>query len=176
MEIVNSGSSDCCLIVRPDSDQASEIGSLQNSQSWRIIVRLFVAHRRRAKRVNPKISTIDDYIANAPANTQGKLKQLRALIRKLAPAAQEKISYRMPTFYLNGNLVHFAVHTNHIGFYPTSSGITKFEDELTTYVHAKGSVQFPLEQPLPVDLITRIVESRVAENQKKGESGRARKN
>ena len=90
------------------------------------------------------------------------------LIRFAAPGAQEKISYQMPTFYLNGNLVHFAAYAKHIGFYPTPSGIEKFKRELSEYKHAKGSVQFPQGEPLPVDLIEKIVRFRVEENLNKG--------
>ena len=108
--------------------------------------------------------SIDAYIATFPKHVQDILNTLRATIRAAAPDAEEKISYQMPTFTLKGNLVHFAAHTNHIGFYPTPSGIAAFQDELSGYKGAKGSVQFPLEQPLPLDLIHRIVQFRVAEN------------
>lgn len=108
--------------------------------------------------------TIDDYIAGFPPTVQTKLQALRNVIREAAPAATETISYRMPTFVLNGNLVHFAGYARHLGFYPTPSAIVAFEAELAPYVHAKGSVQFPLDQPLPVDLIRKMVEFRVAEN------------
>lgn len=114
--------------------------------------------------MSAEITTIDDYIASFPEDVQAKLTELRKLIQAIAPEAVEKISYRIPTFYLSGNLVHFAAYANHIGFYPTSSGIARFEDELSTYKHARGSVQFPLDVPLPIDLITRIVTFRVAEN------------
>jgi uncharacterized protein YdhG (YjbR/CyaY superfamily) len=95
------------------------------------------------------------------------LKQLRKIIREQAPQAQEKISYQMPTFYLNGNLVHFAAHTKHIGFYPTPSGIEAFKSKLSKYKNSKGSVQFPIDEPLPIELIKRIVKFRVAEHTKK---------
>lgn len=121
-------------------------------------------------------SSIDAYIASFPAHVQAILTTLRTTIRAAAPDAEEKISYGMPTFSLKGNLVHFAAHTNHIGFYPTPSGIAAFQDELAAYKGAKGSVQFPLEQPLPLDLIQRIVQFRVAENlQKAATTGRKRK-
>ena len=90
-------------------------------------------------------------------------------IKESAPDAEEKISYQMPTFALHGNLVHFAAHKNHIGFYPTPSGIEAFKDELSEYKWAKGSVQFPLEKPLPYDLVSKIVKFRVAENIKRAE-------
>jgi uncharacterized protein YdhG (YjbR/CyaY superfamily) len=110
---------------------------------------------------------IDDYIAQFPDDVRQILTRIRAVIKEAAPQATEKISYQMPTFYLNGNLVHFAVHKRHIGFYPTPSGIEAFKEELSAYQGAKGSVQFPLDQPIPYDLIRRIVQFRVAENQKK---------
>jgi uncharacterized protein YdhG (YjbR/CyaY superfamily) len=111
-----------------------------------------------------KITTIDEYIAIFPEEVQAKLRQLRTVIHTAAPDATEKISYQMPTFYLNGNLVHFAALKNHIGFYPTPSGIENFKEELKSYKSSKGAVQFPLDQPLPLDLIARIVQFRVTEN------------
>ena len=112
-------------------------------------------------------SSIDAYIGSFPQETQKILEEIRATIRAAAPDAQEKISYKIPTFALKGNLVHFAAFKNHIGFYPTPSGIQAFERELSVYASAKGSVQFPIEQPMPLELITRIVKFRVAENLKK---------
>jgi uncharacterized protein YdhG (YjbR/CyaY superfamily) len=112
-------------------------------------------------------ATIDEYIQGFPEPVQSKLKELRRLVQEIAPEAQEKISYQMPTFYLNGNLVHFAAHPKHIGFYPAPSGIAEFKAELSRYKHAKGSVQFPLDEPLPMDLIQKIVVFRVEENRKK---------
>ena len=108
--------------------------------------------------------TIDDYIAACPKNVQDILEKVRATIRKAAPEAEETIDYQMPTFKLKGNLVHFAAHKKHIGFYPTPSGIAKFKDEISAYEWAKGSVQFPLDKPIPYDLISRITEFRVKEN------------
>ena len=110
------------------------------------------------------VTTIDQYINGFPDDVRRILNQLRATIRAAAPEASEKISYRMPTYYYNGNLVHFAAHPHHIGFYPTPSGIEAFKDELVDYKGAKGSVQFPIDQPLPLDLIARIVKHRVHEN------------
>jgi len=115
----------------------------------------------------PGYATIDDYIRAAPKAVQERLTAIRKLIREAAPEAQEKISYRIPTFSLNGNLVHFGAHTNHIGFYPTPSAIVKFKRELSKYASSKGAVQFPLEEPLPVDLIRKIVVFRVGENTRK---------
>jgi uncharacterized protein YdhG (YjbR/CyaY superfamily) len=112
-------------------------------------------------------TTIDDYIAQFPPEIQKILAEIRAIVREIAPDATEKISYQMPTFFLNGNLVHFAAFKHHIGFYPTPTGIEAFQEELSAYKGAKGSVQFPLDQPMPFDLIRRIVEYRVAENTKK---------
>jgi uncharacterized protein YdhG (YjbR/CyaY superfamily) len=113
-------------------------------------------------RTAPK--TIDEYIAGFPDDVQAILKKIRMTIRKAAPDAQETISYQIPTFTLKGNLVHFAAYKNHIGFYPTSTGIEKFKKELSVYKGAKGSVQFPLDQPVPFELISKIVKFRVKEN------------
>jgi uncharacterized protein YdhG (YjbR/CyaY superfamily) len=108
--------------------------------------------------------TIDDYIAGYPADVQAILQQIRQTIHETAPEATEAISYGMPTFKLNGNLVHFGAFKNHIGFYPVPSGMAAFKDELAAYKQGKGSVQFPLNQPMPLDLIRRIVEFRVEES------------
>jgi uncharacterized protein YdhG (YjbR/CyaY superfamily) len=113
--------------------------------------------------------SIDEYIATFPEVTQKILEELRATIKASAPEAEEKISYQMPTFALKGNLVHFAAWKNHIGFYPTSSGTQAFKHELSIYEGAKGSVKFPIEKPLPLELISRIVKFRVAENLKSAE-------
>ncbi|MBI1277318.1 MAG: hypothetical protein GC179_04240 [Anaerolineaceae bacterium] len=112
-------------------------------------------------------ASIDEYIATFPKAIQERLQDMRATIKAAAPDATEKISYQMPTFYLNGNLVHFAAYKNHIGFYPTPQGIEEFKDELSVYAGAKGSVQFPLDQPLPLELVSRVVQFRAAENRKK---------
>lgn len=111
--------------------------------------------------------TIDDYIKAQPPKTQKMLKELRAAIKAAAPKAGETINYAIPTFTLNGNLVHFAAFDKHIGFYPTPSGIEAFKKELAAYEGAKGSVKFPLDKPLPLRLVTRIVKFRVAEQMKK---------
>jgi uncharacterized protein YdhG (YjbR/CyaY superfamily) len=115
-------------------------------------------------------NSIDEYILQFSQEVQEILKALRSVIKESAPDAQEKISYQMPTFDLHGNLVHFAAYKNHIGFYPAPSGIEAFKDELSIYKGAKGSVQFPIEKPLPYELIREIVKFRVAENTKKAES------
>jgi uncharacterized protein YdhG (YjbR/CyaY superfamily) len=109
-------------------------------------------------------ATVDEYIASFPEETQAKLRELRAVIRAAAPEAEEKISYQMPTFYLKGNLVYYAGWKKHIGFYAIPSANEAFVNELAAYAVSKGAVQFPLDQPLPVDLITRMVRFRVAEN------------
>lgn len=108
--------------------------------------------------------TIDEYIAGFPQDVQVLLEQVRQTIRAAAPEAEETIKYQMPTFMLNGNLVYFAAFKKHIGFYPIPSGIDAFKEELSRYEGGKGSVKFPLDQPLPLDLIRRIVEHRVQEN------------
>ena len=113
--------------------------------------------------------SIDEYIATFPQEIQKMLEELRATIKAAAPKAQEKISYQMPAFALKGNLVYFGAYKNHIGFYPTSSGIQAFKKELSIYEGAKGTVRFPIDKPLPLDLISRIVKFRVAENLKKAE-------
>jgi len=107
---------------------------------------------------------IDEYIAGFSPEVQAILEKIRLTIRQAAPGAQEKISYQMPTFTLNGNLVHFAAFKNHIGFYPVPSGIAAFKKELAIYKGGKGSVQFPLDQLIPYRLISRIVKFRVKEN------------
>lgn len=111
--------------------------------------------------------SIDEYINTFPEPIQKKLVEMREAIREQAPQAQEKINYQMPTFYLNGNLVHFAAFSKHIGFYPAPSGIEAFKEKLSRYKSAKGSVQFPLDEPLPIELIKEIVRFRVAENMQK---------
>lgn len=107
---------------------------------------------------------IDKYISNFPKDIQELLEKVRLTIKKAAPEAKEAIKYGIPTFQLNGNLVHFAGFDKHIGFYPTPSGIQTFKKELSTYKSAKGSVQFPLNIPLPLELISKIVKFRVKEN------------
>ncbi|WP_083258583.1 DUF1801 domain-containing protein [Cellulosilyticum sp. I15G10I2] len=114
--------------------------------------------------------SIDEYIAQFPEQVQIILEELRKAIKESAPDAQEKISYQMPTFSLHGNLVHFAAFKKHIGFYPAPTGIEAFKQELSGYKGAKGSVQFPIDKPLPYDLIRKIVKYRAAENIKKAES------
>lgn len=109
----------------------------------------------------------NEYISGFPENVKEILERLRTIIRKAAPAAEEAISYGIPAFKLNGILVFFAAYKNHIGFYPTPSGIAAFKKELSAFEGARGSVQFPLDKPLPSALITKIVKFRVKENSKK---------
>jgi len=117
----------------------------------------------------PGFNTIDEYIATFPEAVQRKLQEVRVTIKVSAPDAVEKISYQMPTFYLHGNLIHFAAFKNHIGLYPTPNGIQAFNNELSIYESGKGSVQFPLDKPLPLELIKKIVKFRVEENIRKSE-------
>ena len=113
------------------------------------------------------LKNIDDYIAGFPQEVQQKLQKIRETIRDAAPDAVEKISYQMPTFALEGNLVHFAAFKHHIGFYPAPRGIEAFQEELSAYEGGKGSVKFPLDEPIPYDLIRRIVTFRVKDNLEK---------
>ena len=110
------------------------------------------------------VETIDEYISGFPKDVQAILKKIRATIRKAAPDAKEAIKYQIPTFVQNGNLVHFGAYKTHIGFYPTSKAIVKFKKELSPYAGAKGTVRFPLNKPIPFDLIGRIAKSRVQDN------------
>ena len=111
-------------------------------------------------------TSIDEYIHSFPKSTQEKLQEIKNLIKAEVPDAEEKISYQMPAFFLHRVLVYFAAYPKHIGFYPTASGIATFQKELSGYKHAKGSVQFPIDQSLPLDLIRKIVQFRVQEDKK----------
>jgi uncharacterized protein YdhG (YjbR/CyaY superfamily) len=111
-----------------------------------------------------KAPDIDSYIAAFPPPVRARLRKMRTAIRRAAPDAREKISYRIPTFALCGNLVHFGAYDHHIGFYPGASGVKKFARKLGAYEFAKGSVQFPHDRPLPLELVAEIVEFRLAEN------------
>lgn len=114
--------------------------------------------------------TIDEYIATFPQSTQKLLQQIRSVIAETAPDAKEAISYMMPTFKLNGNLIHFAGYKSHIGLYPGPVAIEAFKEELRQYETSKGAIQFPLDKPLPLDLVKKIVEYRVKQSVKKASS------
>jgi uncharacterized protein YdhG (YjbR/CyaY superfamily) len=114
-----------------------------------------------------KPETIDEYTSLHPPKVQELLEKIRMVIKKAAPDAIEAIKYQIPTFVLNGNLVHFGAYKNHIGFYPAPSGITVFKQELSVYEIGKGSIQFPFDKEIPFDMIGRIVEFRVQENLEK---------
>jgi len=115
-----------------------------------------------------RFETIDEYIAAFPRNVQDILEELRRVIRESAPESEETISYGIPTFDFNGrHLVHFAAYRNHVGFYPTSSGIAHFKKELSRYELSRGTVRFPINEPIPFDLVKKIVKYRVEENLKK---------
>ena len=114
-----------------------------------------------------KIESIDAYISQFPLDIQLILKKLRKVIKEAAPESSEKISYQMPTFVLNGNLIHFAAQKKHIGFYPTPSAIIAFEEALKDYKTSKGAIQFPFDKPIPYELVREIVLFRVAENKLK---------
>ena len=116
------------------------------------------------KSSDKKIQNINEYIYGFPNDVQKILRRIRETIQKAAPKAEETISYQIPTFKLNGNLVHFAAFKNHIGFYPTSSAIKKFSGELTTYNISKGTIRFPFDKKIPLGLISKITRYRVKEN------------
>ncbi|QJD84582.1 iron chaperone [Cohnella herbarum] len=118
--------------------------------------------------------SIDHYISHFPPEVREILRTLRKVIRDAAPDAKEKISYQMPTFEQQGNLVHFAAYKNHIGFYPGANGIHEFQPELAGYKGAKGSVQFPIDKPLPYELIRRIVQFRIVDNRRRAEAKTAK--
>ncbi len=112
-------------------------------------------------------AAVDEYIAQYPPDVRKILTRMRSVIKKAAPGAEEKISYKMPGYFLNGQLVWFGAHSTHIGLYPTAEGMEAFKKELVGYKQSKGAVQFPLDQPIPYDLVTKIVKHRVAHNLKK---------
>jgi len=122
-----------------------------------------------------KAKDIDEYIADFPADVQLLLQKVRTAIRKAAPKAEEAIKYQMPTFVLNGNLIHFAGYKNHIGLYPGSKPIEEFKDELSRYETSKGTVQLPLDKPIPVGLITKITKFCVKRNIERAVSREAAK-
>ena len=110
------------------------------------------------------MNTIDEYIELFDPNIQKTLKEIRDFIKKEAPEATEKISYGMPTFYLNGNLVHFAAFKDHYGFFPSPSGIEAFEKEYAPYRSGKGTLRFPFDQPIPWEIIQKVIHFRIKEN------------
>ena len=118
---------------------------------------------------------IDEYIAGFPKDVQKSLERIRRTIRKAAPDAEETISYKMPTFTLRGNLVYFAAYKKHIGLYPAPRGIEKFKKELSAYKGSKGTVRFPLDEPIPFELISRIVKFRVKDNLERAAARRKKK-
>ena len=124
----------------------------------------------KAKHQQP--TTIDEYIADFPKNVQERLQKVRATIKKAAPDAEEAIKYQIPTFVLHGNLIHFGGYQNHIGLYPGSRPIEAFKDELSRYEVSKGTVRFPLDQPLPVGLISKITKFCVKRNLEKAATKR----
>ena len=126
------------------------------------------------KAKNKAPANIDEYISGFPKEVQRMLHEIRSVIRSAAPDAEEAIKYQMPTFVLNGNLVHFAAFKKHIGFYPTPSAIEEFKDKLSKYHFSKGAIQFPLDKPIPLSLINKIVKFRVMETRQKL-SGKPRK-
>jgi len=121
-----------------------------------------------------KVETIESYISLQPEDIQWILQKLRQVIKEEAPEATEKISYQMPTFYLNGNLVHFAAQKHHIGFYPAPSAIEAFMEELSPYKTSKGAIQFPLDKPIPFDLVRRMVRYRVEEATRSAEQKKSK--
>ncbi len=127
----------------------------------------------RTDQTAPK--SIDEYIAGFPPDVQETLQKIRTTIRKAAPDAEETVKYGIPTFTLKGNLVHFGAYKEHIGFYPTPTGIEKFKKELSVHETSKGAVQFPLDRPIPFDLISEIVKFRVKENLEKAEAKKKKK-
>ena len=125
-----------------------------------------------AGKPRPKYATIDEYIAAFPEDVRKELEKLRRVIRGSAPRAEEAIAYGIPTFRLNGNLVHFAAFKGHISFFPTSSPIPVFKKELAPYKLSKGTIRFPLDRPIPYDLVKKIVRYRVRENLDKTPGGK----
>lgn len=127
----------------------------------------------QTKQTAPK--NIDEYIASFPGDIQESLQKIRSTIREAAPEAEETISYQMPAFRLKGILVYFAAFKEHISFFPTSSGIEEFKEELSGYKGGKGTIRFPLDKPIPFDLISRIVKFRVKENLEKAKAKEKKK-
>ncbi|HLJ12391.1 MAG TPA: DUF1801 domain-containing protein [Planctomycetaceae bacterium] len=136
---------------------------------------LLFAGSAEAMKSKPAPKTIDEYIAGFPDDVQDLLQTVRSTIRKAAPDAEETISYQIPAFKLHGNLIFFAAHKQHIGLYPAPRGDAKFKNELSVYAGGKGTLRFPLDQPIPVRLIAKIVKHRVKANLAKANAGRTKK-
>jgi uncharacterized protein YdhG (YjbR/CyaY superfamily) len=119
------------------------------------------------KKTRKSFKTVDDYIDSYPEEVRKRLQAIRSVVRELAPEAEERISYGMPAFFLNGHLVYFAGFARHIGFFPGANGVAAFASELSKFKHAKGSIRFPLDEPLPEGLIKQIVKYKLEENTKK---------
>ena len=130
---------------------------------------------KKSRTTRSAVSTVEDYIQCFPAEVRRRLQQMRSTIRKVAPGAEERISYRVPAFFLNGPLVYFAAFENHIAFYPRASGIAKFKRKLSPYRSAKGSVRFPFDEPIPFKVITKIVKFRMKEDLERAKKDRKRK-
>lgn len=152
-------------VLSPEQEEAIRAGGPAFISSRSHVNEAHIMKWVKAQRKMPK--DIDEYIERHAIEDQRLLRQMRATIQNAAPEATEKISYGIPTFHMNGNLVHFAAFANHIGFYPTSSGITAFKKQLDRFRSSKGAVQFPKDNPLPLTLVTKIVKFRVKENLKK---------
>jgi uncharacterized protein YdhG (YjbR/CyaY superfamily) len=135
---------------------------LPSTRALRMASGFYEGNNMRTSQTAPK--DIDEYIAGFPNDVQRILEKIRLTIRKAAPDAEEAIKYQIPTFTLKGNLVHFAAYKEHIGFYPAPRGIEKFKKELSVYEGGKGTVRFPLDKPIPFDLISKIVKFRVQNN------------
>ena len=152
--------------------------TLKKATAKKVAVKKAVTKKGAGKIVAPKHAapkTIDDYIAGFPADVQKKLQQVRATIRQAAPDAQEVISYQMPAFTQQGNVIYFAGYEHHIGIYPAPRGIEQFKQELAAYEGGKGTIKLPHDRPLPLDLIRRIVEFKVRLNLEKGAAKRPRR-
>lgn len=130
---------------------------------------LFLLGKNQSMETKTAFSNVDEYIACFPIKTQGILKQIRKTIKKAAPKAEEVISYQMPAYKQGGVLVYFAAYQNHIGFYPTAAGIIAFQNEIKNYKNSKGAVQFPIDEPMPLALIERMVKQRIEANEAKAQ-------
>ena len=165
-------------LEKRDPERRAKLAAVKRPRTHPLfrVVRGGVADWEKGQRMKTTTAkNIDSYIADFPSPVRKLLHTMRATIRKAAPEAAEKISYRIPTFTLGGNLVHFAAFKQHIGFFPGSSGIRAFKQQLSAFKGAKGSVQFPFDKPLPLGVIGKIVRFRVKENLQKAEAKRNKK-